>query len=271
MKIPKVPVIIVRKGTPSRGKATVIPETSMTVTLNDEPILRMQCRPENPEEVAVGMLLDRGLVDAPDRLKALRVYPARAIVAVQARRRPDESSDGKGLPPSAPDGVPVPLEGLDRQAAPGRAPPFPPPVEETKTLCALAETFLEEVEVKGIFGAYDVAALGHARKGIFCRAADVDIPVTVDRLLGKAFLAGLDARGKVLLLSGRLRYDTARKAALHGIRTVVSAEAVTRLALEEARRTGLRVACVDEEGTFTVFGPEEKNLPEERETASGEG
>ena len=95
--------------------------------------------------------------------------------------------------------------------------------------------------------------------------------VTVDRVFGKAFLAGIDFKNLTLLISGRLRADSVLKAARHGIGTVTTTSAVTRLALEAAADYGIQLLSAKDRGTLMVYNPKDYREgadPEAQKTGS---
>jgi formate dehydrogenase accessory protein FdhD len=262
MKIPRVPVIILKKDRAVRETAMVIPEGPFDVRLNNRHVANIVCRPDNPEEPSVGFLVNHGAFASTEDIKAIRVHPNQRTVSIQAQI--DEETL-KQLIRTVARSASAPLPSLQpsrRPPAGGRKGKAPARNEADlfRSLPALTARFRETIEVKGIFGAYHVAALAGKKNLLLCEAGDVDMSVTVDRVFGKAFLSGIDCLPLALLLSGRLRADTVAKAARRGIGCVVTASVVTGLALEAGLEAGVDIVGVKEGGALTVYS---RNSPKD--------
>jgi formate dehydrogenase accessory protein FdhD len=255
MKIPRVPVIILQKDKALRDTAMVIPETVIEVRLNDKSVTTIVCRPDNPEEPSIGFLLNQGAFPSPEDIKAIRVHPRQKTVSIQAQI--DDEALKKLIRSGARSQPYLDRTALSRVRSSASSRKAKASVRgETglfRSLYALTVRFRETIEVTGIFGAYHVAALANKKNRILCEAGDVGMSVTVDRVFGKAFLAGLDNSNLTLLISGRLRADTVSKAAYRGVSCVVTTSVVTRLALEAGLDCGVDIVGVKEEGALTVY------------------
>ncbi|MBU0755316.1 MAG: formate dehydrogenase accessory sulfurtransferase FdhD [Planctomycetes bacterium] len=252
MKIPRVPVLVLRNGKTHRETAMVIPETTVTVKLNNKEITCLVCRPENPEEPSIGYLCHFDVFPSPEAIKSIRVYPGDHTVSIQAHverqtmKRVEEEIASDTLFPLRPKG--------SRRAAAAKKEVKPlQGVEVLKSFADMATRFHDVLELQGIFGAYRVAALADRNGTILCQAGDVGMDTTVDRVLGKAFLSGLSSRCHTLLISGHLRAELVSKIAHHGIQTVFTASMVTHLALETARAAGVDIIHTKESGTLTIY------------------
>ena len=233
----------------------VIPETEIEVHLNGKRVTTIVCRPDNPEEPSIGFLLNHGPFTSPEGIKSIRVHPRQKTVSIQAQideealQRLIQSGcrSGPYLDPAVPQG--------DKPSADRRKAKMSDRDETGlfRSLYALTARFQETIEVKGIFGAYHVAALANLKNRLLCEAGDVGMRVTVDRIIGKAFLAGLNCTHLILLISDRLKADTVAKAARCGICCVVTTSVVTRLALEVGLEYGVDIVSVKEKGTLTVY------------------
>jgi FdhD protein len=267
MKIPRVPVYIVKNGKAHRDTAMVIPESRIEIKLNQIRVAGITCRPENPEEPTVGLLINHGLLTAPEKIKSIRVYPRKKLVSIQALVSEKHLRAFQEVHPDFGEAAALPFSPLantDSLALRTRSESMEGALGETfSALTVLVDRFQEILEVKGIFGAYHVAALADKNSSLFCQAGDVGVNVTVDRVLGKAFLANRPLRDLILLISGRLRADTVQKAAVHGIHTIMTASVITRLALEAAREYGIDIVNTREGDTLTVYSPVDLAAPGE--------
>lgn len=251
MKIPRVPVLVLKHGEAIRETAMVIPESRFDIRVNEKSVAGIICRPENPEEPSVGFLNNFGLFKSPEVIKSIRVHPQEHVVSIQASVE-DEAIKEVARSVSAYERLP----GRTVAQAAVRDPAARPrPVDgRFETLSSMSERFGEALELKGIFGAYHVAALADKEGKLVCQAGDVGLGITVDRLLGRAFLTGVALKERTLLISGRLRVSTVSKAAYHGIDAVMTTSVITHLALDTAVSAGIEIIHTKDEGTITIYG-----------------
>ncbi len=257
MKIPRVPVTILKNGKTLSDTAMAIPEERISIHLNGNETIQITCRPENPEEPAVGMLHNHGVFHAREKIKNIRVYPGEGVVSIQAR------TNGKAL------------EKMLCSLSESAGKPFPPFKDprgrrsgdiETKSntdtmnedflgaLSSMTSRFKESIDVKSVFGAYRVAAIGNDKGRLLHKAGDLDMETAVDRIIGRAFLAGTGLRGLTLLISGRVRPETVYKASRHGIRTIVSSTVVTSLVLMSDQASSVDLVHYrEEDGMLTIY------------------
>lgn len=235
----------------------VIPESSVKVRLNGKEVARLFCRFENPEEPSVGLLHNWGIFPSLDNIKSIQVHPREHTVSIHAQANEEalrilQRSRAKVLG-SAPDEADLPVQ--DEIIPPSEATSGLGRDEETYPIFSrMASRFHDTVEVIGIFGSYHVAGLADRKGRLVCQAGDVEMSVTVDRVLGKAFLSGLKLNQLTLLISDRLRSDTVMKAARHGISSVVTLSVVTSLALETALMRDIDIINAKERGLITLYG-----------------
>jgi FdhD protein len=253
----------------------VIPETTIEIKLNNRNVAHLICRPDNPEEPSVGYLSNFDIFGnfdtfrSQDIIKSIRVYPRESTVSIQTRIEKPALEElvrtiqsGRLYPPRNP-------------ALPGEtSPPWRGLISSQgmeqkafQSLSAMAVGFLEVLELKGIFGAYHVAALADRNGKLLCQAGDVGMDITVDRVIGKAFLAGINTQGLILLVSGRLRAGLVNKAAFHRMSAIMTSSMVTHLALETARSCGIDIIHARETGTLTIYSS--NHHEDTRESAEG--
>jgi FdhD protein len=247
--------LVLKNGKTHRDTAMVIPETTIEIKLNNRNVAHLICRPDNPEEPTVGHLSNFDTFRSPDVIKSIRVYPRENTVSIQTRiEKPaldhlvETIRSGRLYPPRNPAGQGDPSppwrDLLDPQGMEKKA---------FQSLSSMAFDFLEVLELKGIFGAYHVAALADRNGKLLCQAGDVGMDITVDRVIGKAFLAGINIQGLILLVSGRLRAGLVNKAAYHEFSTIMTSSMVTHLALETARGCGIDIIHAKETGTLNIY------------------
>jgi FdhD protein len=106
-------------------------------------------------------------------------------------------------------------------------------------------------------GAVHAAAAFTADGEVLVTREDVGRHNAVDKVVGRLLLDGaLPATGLGLFVSGRASFELVQKAWAAGFATLVAVSAPTSLAVETARRGGLRLAGFVREQRLNVYSPE---------------
>jgi FdhD protein len=82
----------------------------------------------------------------------------------------------------------------------------------------------------------------------------------VDKVLGAAMRAGTDAGEMVLLVSGRLGFEIAQKAAAAGISIIASVSAPSSLAVELTTEFGITAAGFVRDGSMNIYSHPQRIL-----------
>ena len=98
--------------------------------------------------------------------------------------------------------------------------------------------------LSGATGAAHAAALSDASGRIFAVRENVGRHNAFDKLIGHALRAGLALESGVALLSSRCSYELVEKAAVAGVRLLVTVSAPTTLAIERAEAEGLTLIAL---------------------------
>ena len=80
----------------------------------------------------------------------------------------------------------------------------------------------------------------------------------VDKIIGKALIAGLDIKNSILLTSGRISSEILIKAAGLGIPIIISTSAPTSMAVEIARKINLTLLGFARGGRFNIYAGESR-------------
>ena len=106
-------------------------------------------------------------------------------------------------------------------------------------------------------GAVHAAAAFTADGTVLLTREDVGRHNAVDKVVGRMLLDGqLPATGLGLFVSGRASFELVQKAWAAGFATLVAVSAPTSLAVQTARRAGLRLAGFAREQRLNVYSPE---------------
>ncbi|MEX1106333.1 MAG: formate dehydrogenase accessory sulfurtransferase FdhD [Ilumatobacteraceae bacterium] len=106
-------------------------------------------------------------------------------------------------------------------------------------------------------GAVHAAAAFTGSGEVLITREDVGRHNAVDKVIGRMLLDGqLPATGLGLFVSGRASFELVQKAWAAGFATLVAVSAPTSLAVQTARRAGLRLAGFAREQRLNVYSPE---------------
>jgi len=234
-----------------REKRELAKEEPLVIHLTGGPSFTIMRTPGHDRELAAGFLLAEGLIGAagditgltgvPDVTNEIRVTLAERPAGAVTRNlavlsscglcgRPDPAALADGIPAVAGD-FRVPPEVL--YEVPGR-------------VRARQELFRRT-------GATHAAALFDAKGEIAALFEDLGRHNALDKLIGHALLAGLDAANHGAFLSGRVSFEMVVKAARAGIGLVAAVSAPTDAAVRLATRFGITLAGFVRGEEVTVY------------------
>jgi len=245
------PIRRYREGRFESVRDAVVAEARIELVVNaDELRLAMLCLPRELPEMAVGFLRAEGALLQREDLDAAEFDPAASAVHVRGRFDPDAleairrrwtwgTGCGRGGTSASlnPDAYRPVEEGLTVQA--GR-------------VAELSREFQKSVELWRQTGGVHACALATA-DGIEAAAEDVGRHNAFDKVIGKAFLAGIETADKMILTTGRLSAEMVSKAVASRLPIVVGRGAVTGLAIDLARRFGITLIGFARAGRFNVY------------------
>jgi FdhD protein len=230
---------------------SVIREARVELIVNDDELrLALLCLPRELRELAVGFLRGEGALRRREDLHAVEYAEADSIIRVRGRFDPDA------------------LEAIQRRwtlgtgcgsggtSAPLDRPAFRPvadgPAIRAGALLALTRQFQNEMDLWRRTGGVHACALADADH-ILLVAEDVGRHNAFDKVVGMAFLRGIDLSDKLMLTTGRLSAEMVSKGIAAGLPLVVGRGAVTALAVELARRFGMTLIGFARAGRFNVY------------------
>ena len=140
----------------------------------------------------------------------------------------------------------------------GRLVHAPGPAEPPHLSPQLLSTAMDELLSSGTLhfktGATHLAG-ALAAGGLKYTFEDVSRHRAVDKVVGALLLSGETPRAYALLVSSRITYTLARKAAAAGFAAMASRAAVTTAAVEEARRAGMCLIGFVRGGRLNIYVP----------------
>ena len=215
----------------------VAAELPVRLVLNKGPLVTLLCTPAELEELAVGFLLSEGLLHERSSLKALSVSSDGPTVNIEItglpagwepafEKRTISSGCGKGIT----------FTNYDREK--DRKLDTAAPVltasairDQLAVFRGISTLYLET-------GGVHSAALSDGRE-ILLFSEDIGRHNAVDKLIGKAFLKGIEIENKVLITSGRVTSEIVTKAGRNRIPVIISRAAPSCMAINYAEDMGI--------------------------------
>ncbi len=215
-------------------------ESPLTIYFNDRELVTLLCTFEYVDELAVGFLYSEGFVRSKEDIREIKTDSGEGVVKVVGRnpaviaeqtflKRYITTGCGKGTSfYHLSDAVCRPVESGWRV--------------ESSRLFNLMVQAQRRSELFKTTGGVHSSALCTGDEIMFFRE-DIGRHNTVDKLIGRCFLDGIDTSDKILLTTGRISSEILVKAAKLGVPLIASRSAPTDLALKYAAELGVTVAA----------------------------
>ena len=215
----------------------VASETAFTLLVNGQVLVSLLCSPSELDAMAVGFLFSEGILQERAALRRVEVDEQTSSVSVELADLPadwEAMFHRKTLTSGCGQGVTFSdfrsLRSLPRLDAPIRISP--------RAIQQLLREFRQSSELYVRTGGVHSAAFTDGRE-ILLFAEDIGRHNAVDKLIGKAFLAGLNMADKILLSSGRISGEIMSKVVRSRIPVLVSRTAPTCMSITHAENHGV--------------------------------
>ncbi len=224
----------------------VAAEVPIAISISGFGYAVMMATPVDLEDFAYGFALSERLIEAPGQVERIGIRheprgvlldlwldaSRHALVLERVRHRIGESSCGLcGI-----ENLDQALRPLPRVAAPETIMP--------EAIFAALDQLSSHQPLSNATGAVHAAALADASGRIVAAREDVGRHNAFDKLIGHALRQGLALDAGIVLLSSRCSYELVEKAALAGVRLLVTVSAPTTLAVERAQAAGLTLIAL---------------------------
>lgn len=232
----------------------VIEERPLTIYLNSQEIVTAMTIGDYPEYLALGFLLNQGMLKADDQVtqidfdEELEVVVVRTaeITNVEAKLEKKTRTSGCAVGTVFGDMM-AGLEGLS----------LPDTPVKTSTFYDLSFQVNHTPSLYMKTGAIHGTALCHDRK-ILAYMEDVGRHNAVDKIAGWMHINGISPEDKVLYTTGRLTSEMVIKTALMGIPTLISRSGFTAWGVDIARQVGLTLVGRMRGKKFTCLSGEHR-------------
>jgi FdhD protein len=229
----------------------VIEEGFLSIFVNGEELATMMCSPRDQDWLALGFLMNEGIIGGMGDVRAAHVCPSGACVDVWLRRadfkRPQRliltSGCGGGVTFDDLSKTVEPLNS-NRAIAPARLSERLSEMQQQATLYARS-------------GGVHTSALTDGERLIVV-AEDVGRHNTIDKLRGACLMRGIDPKGMIILCTGRISSEMINKAARMGCPIVASRTSPTSLSVRLAREWNITLIGYLRRDSMNVYAHPER-------------
>ncbi len=217
----------------------VVREYPLTIYLNDEEMVTLLCSPKSLNYLTLGFLLSEGMIKEKSEVKSVKINEEKGVAYVKASGDKGGSKYFMGkrmLTTGCGRGTifyniydSMQCEHIENQLK-----------ISYKSILSSMKDFAAKSEIFQNTGGVHSAALSDG-ENILIFHEDVGRHNALDKVIGEAFIKGVDFENKILLTSGRISSEMLIKAAKRKISIVVSRSAPMDLALKIGKEVNMTV------------------------------
>lgn len=254
-----------RLGTKETVEDDVALEAPVNIYVNDQHVITLMASPELTKELAVGWLLDEGLIRSLDEIKDTwtKDNDVKIKTTTDLKLRIQAAGTAK-LITTACGSTEDFLKLLDRMEKPLVKSKYT--VKASEVLKMVQEMNLKSRSIWMIAGTHSAGLFAAGRLSAF--AVDVGRHNAIDKVVGIAALAGVDFSNCMLISSGRQPADMVLKVARVGIPILISVRGPIQTGIVAAEKTGVTLICFARGQRMNVYSfPERILFPVDSESA----
>lgn len=251
----KIPTkVFEANGLTHTGERAVAEETPISFLYGGVPYAVMMASPGDTEDFAYGFSLTEGLIDRADDIRALNVSPQGHGLAVDIRLAPEKMSGHLARRRVIEGRSSCGLCGVESADMLPQARPVEKtaPVEAQAVFMALRHLSANQ-PLNAATRAVHAAAFCARDGSILVAREDVGRHNALDKCIGAALRARLDAREGFVVVTSRASFEMVEKTAFFGAPLLAAISAPTGLAIERAEALGLTLAAIARADSFAVF------------------
>nr|MBF0221473.1 formate dehydrogenase accessory sulfurtransferase FdhD [Desulfobulbaceae bacterium] len=233
----ELPVIKLVNGHVEEVVDFIAVELAFALVVNGREIVSLMCTPTDMEAMAIGFLLSEGVIVGRDSLESVTVDEKRYWVSVKLKNLPSDWSERlnkKTITSGCGQGVTF-TQAADLRGYGERRDSL------CVTLTQVKQLFKQFGPLSGLFdktgGVHSAALASPEEILLFCE--DVGRHNAVDKLIGKAFLAGISVQDKILLSSGRISGEIMTKVIRNRISILITRSAPTCMSISYGEDYGV--------------------------------
>ncbi|MFH1829189.1 MAG: formate dehydrogenase accessory sulfurtransferase FdhD [Pseudomonadota bacterium] len=235
----KYPIVRITSDNIEKLEDEVVAEGAVQINLNDTELATLLCSPYEERELGTGFLFTEGFIDSADDILGFEQKGQSLYFTIDPERFSKETSVQRYITSGCGRGASFELARKSLKLK---------NKEKGKSLKVSAEqifklmsNFQKRSEVFKSTGGVHSAAICSVSELLFF-SEDIGRHNAVDRVIGSLILKRIPLHDKLLLSSGRISSEIARKVAFADIPIFVSRSAPTDMALKIAAELGLTVA-----------------------------
>lgn len=231
--------LIIRKKGESIDETTdrVAAEIGFTLNVNNKQVVTLLCTPAELDAMALGFLLSEGILKDRDSLLNVEVDENTYTVSVTLANLP-EDIDATFHKKTITSGCGRGITFTDAANLKNMRPNKSITRVNSEEIQALLKKFRSISELFMQTGGVHSAALADQER-IYLFAEDIGRHNAVDKIIGKAFLAGIPVTDKILLSSGRISGEIMTKVIRNRIPIIISRTAPTCMSITYAEDHGI--------------------------------
>jgi len=212
-----------------RTSARVPDEMGLTIHVNRQELVTVQCTPNKLNCLVLGFLYTEGIISSVGDVASMRVCDEESEVDVRLVNAEYELPTLRTLTSGCGSGVAFQTRGQKVDSG---------LVVTPAEVLSLMKQFQKQMELYRLCGGVHTSALSDTRN-LLVVSEDIGRHNTLDKILGECLLKGISTRDGVLLTTGRVSSEMLLKAARMQAPIVVSRHSPTGRAISLARDLGI--------------------------------
>ncbi len=232
----------------------VVAEQPVSLTVNGKIWLTLMCTPVDLEALAVGFLVNEGVLTRREDIELVQVCAQEDNVDVWLHHTVELPQNWRRTSGCTGGQTAVPLE----QLHPYLKNSFvltPAQVQEQIELLNRAQTLYRET------GGVHTSILTDGKQALAC-GEDIGRHNTLDKIAGRCLLDNLQPERKILVTSGRVSSEMIQKSARIGAPIVISRTSASSLSVQLAHVWGITLIGYARRDQFMLYTHPERILPE---------
>jgi FdhD protein len=230
-----------------KSEGEVIEEITLTIYINGGEFVSMMGTPQNQDWLAVGFLMNEGIIRDLEEIKEIKVTPDGCCIDVWLDRDVDlpnkmilTSGCGGGLTRDDPDPGIIPFD-MTGSISPETI------LEALNNLQTKDSLY---AKARGVHA----AGLVDPESGKLLQVTeDIGRHNTIDKIHGACLLQGIQTEGMVLITTGRISSEMLRKGAFMGCPIIVSRTSPTSAAVDLAKNWQITLVGYARHGKLRVY------------------
>lgn len=249
------PTLRFRAGRFEAGTRALPAEVAVAISVNGSTHAVMMATPADLRDLALGLALNEGIVEAPSQVEGLEIASGEAGLECRLWLTPERAAGYVARRRLMTGPVGCGLCGVESLELAARALPVVAPgllVRPEAIGTAMAR--MSEGQALGRrTRAAHAAAFASIAGQILCVREDVGRHNALDKVAGHLAREGIDPAGGFLVLTSRVSVELIQKAAVMGCGLLAAVSVPTQLAVAQAERAGITLVAVVRGDEFEVF------------------